>query len=59
MVPTVRILGEELADLNAVKNRVQGFLAANVTAELTENGGFSLRHGSAKMFIDFKQYEYR
>ena len=44
-----------MADLNVVKSKVQGYLAASFTAELTDRGGFSLRHESARLFIDFKQ----
>ena len=44
-----------MADLNTVKNRLQSFLASAFRVELTDRGGFTIRHESAQLFIDVRQ----
>ena len=44
-----------MANLAVIKSKVQDILAAKFTVQLTDRGGFTLRHESARMFVDLKQ----
>ncbi|GAA3028664.1 hypothetical protein GCM10010528_07930 [Gordonia defluvii] len=46
-----------MANLDAVKVKVQQMLSTNLNnVQLTKNGGFNVRHGSSRVFVEVEEW---
>ena len=48
-----------MGNIDPVRAKVQSILAERFTVELTSNGGYSLRHESAQLFVELVDQETR
>lgn len=48
-----------MGSIDVVRNKVQSILAENFNTELTKSGGWTLRHESARLFVDLLDQENR